>query len=559
MNGSKRVYTHDTLVYPLFILGFLLLLTQIKSAANLYDEGLVLTNAERIRAGELPYRDFWTMYGPGYFYLLAGLFSLVEPTVLVARLFDTTLRFLLTLEVFLLARNMTSRWVAMIPYAFVTFWLATIRFYSYPAFPATGTLLLAALALHRYLCVGRSRWLFVGGMALGLTALLRLDFGGYGAFGFGLAVALSELHHSGTKGEAGPIRLARVVKAVALLAAGSLFVALPLYSYLLIASDPATVFEYLIVFPATVFPSVRSLPVPPLIPDFGQMTGLEWNDWLRLYLPLATYAVAIVVSIYWRSAGLWRQSDRRLYLGVLFVALTGTGLGLILKATSRYHELHALPTTICAVILATTLAYRIPAGLWRSAPFRIGSAGLAFLFLTGPYVAHFGMLTASGPTSPTACYSQLVRAGCVAISQDQEQVTEYLRAQVPPDEYVFIGNSRHDMIFINDLLLHFLADRRSPTKYTELHPGLATTISVQQAIARDLIEREVKWVVTMQSWESREPNASSISSNVTYLDDYIRDHYWPEMAFGRYQIWRVQPRSDTFRSLRQLRPVHQIL
>ena len=135
MNGLRRARLRAMLLYSLFVLGFLLLFTQIKSAANLCDEGLVLTNAERIRAGEVPYRDFWTMYGPGYFYALAGLFSLVEPTILVARLFDTALRFLLTLEVYLLARTVTSRRVALLPYAFVTFWLATIRFYSYPAFP----------------------------------------------------------------------------------------------------------------------------------------------------------------------------------------------------------------------------------------------------------------------------------------------------------------------------------------------------------------------------------------------------------------------------------------
>ncbi|MCD6285881.1 MAG: hypothetical protein J7M39_08220 [Anaerolineae bacterium] len=128
MSGSRRARLRAILFYLLFVLGFLLLFTQIKSAANLYDEGLVLTNAERIRAGEVPYRDFWTMYGPGYFYALAGLFSLVKPTILVARLFDTALRFLLTLEVYLLSRTVTSRWVALLPYAFVTFWLATIRF-----------------------------------------------------------------------------------------------------------------------------------------------------------------------------------------------------------------------------------------------------------------------------------------------------------------------------------------------------------------------------------------------------------------------------------------------
>ena len=541
MRWPERAFLRRVLFYSLFALGLVLLFSQIKSTANLYDEGLVLTNAERIRHGELPYRDFWTMYGPGYFYALAGLFSLVEPTILAARLLDTILRFLLTLKVYLLARTMTSRWFALIPYALVTFWLATIRFYSYPAFPATGVLLLAALALNVYLQGRRSRWLFLSGMALGLTALLRLDFGGYGAVGFGAAVALFELLPRADTSAGWVARLTRALRAGVVLAAGALLVALPLYGYLLLASGFATVYDVLIVFPATVFRAVRHLPVPPLIPNFGQLTGLQWNDWLRLYLPLAVYVAAIVASLRWWRLRSISSSDRRLTLSILFLALTGTGLGLVVKATSRYHELHALPTTICAVILATALLYRIPGRYWRSAPFKLGFSGMAFLFLTGPYVAHFHILAAPSPTSPLACYSELSRAGCVLVSHDQERVVDYLRAHTDPDEHIFVGNSRHDLIFVNDMLLYFLADRTSPTRYAELHPGLATTLPVQQAIAKDLWDKDVQWVVMMQGWVSQEPNASSISSGVTFLDDYIREHYRTVATLGSYEIWRGTP------------------
>ena len=283
---------------------------------------------------------------------------------------------------------------------------------------------------------------------------------------------------------------------------------------------------------------MRYLPVPPLIPDFRRITGAQWNDWLRLYLPLATYAAAIVVALRW----LWLRpvpaQDRRLPIAVLFLALTGTGLGLVIKATSRYHELHALPTTICAVILATALGYWLPRRLWRSVPFRVGVAGVALLLLGGPYVAHFALLSARGAASPLGCYSTTTRAACVPLGRDQEQVAEYIRAHTSPGEYVFFGNTRHDLVFVNDLLVYFLADRPSPTRYTELHPGLATTLPVQQAIAQDLADKDVRWVVLMKGFDAREPNASSISSGVTYLDDYIRQNYSPETAFGSYQVWR---------------------
>jgi hypothetical protein len=47
--------------------------------------------------------------------------------------------------------------------------------------------------------------------------------------------------------------------------------------------------------------------------------------------------------------------------------------------------------------------------------------------------------------------------------------------------------------------------------------------------------------VIWRSWESREPNASSVSSGVTFLDDYIRARYAPEAGFGAYQVWRRRP------------------
>ncbi len=574
MNRPMRARWRQLILPVLCALAFLLLLMQLKSSANLYDEGLVLVNAERIRHGEIPYRDFWTLYAPGYFYALAALFAVVEPTILAARWFDIVLRFGLVIEVYLLARVMTSRWVALVPAAFVTYWLATIRFYSYPAFPAAGAILLAALALARYLEGRRMRWLFVAGLALGITAILRLDFGGYAAIGFAAAVALAAWRRPGgdtsppspplPRGEGGatspPAPLPRgegggnapppsqgggwgvggrlMARAVALLAGGALLAALPLYAYLVGAAGFATVFEDLVHFPATVFREVRHLPVPPLLPEFGRITGAQWNDWLRLYLPLTVYAAALAVAARWLIVRPVPSADRRFSVGLLCLALTGAGLGLVIKATSRYHELHALPTTICAAVVVTALLYQAPPRLWRSLPFKLAFAGLASLLLTGPYVVHFAMLAARNPTSPAGCYSELPRAGCVPVGRDQAQVAEYIRVQTQPGEYVFFGNARHDLIFVNDLLVYFLADRPSPTKYTELHPGLATTLPVQQTIARELAEKDVRWVVTMKGWESREPNASSISSGVTTLDDAIRANYRPETAFGSYQVWR---------------------
>ena len=194
---------------------------------------------------------------------------------------------------------------------------------------------------------------------------------------------------------------------------------------------------------------------------------------------------------------------------------------------------------IIVLIVAVALAYRIPHRLWRSLPFSVGLTGLAFLLLYGPYILHFtDMFKQTSRYATTGCYARLERAGCVPLGQDQERAAEYVRAQTGPDERIFVGNTRHDLIFVNDLLFYFLAGRPSATRYAELHPGLATTLPIQQAIVQELSSQDVQWVVTLRMWESREPNASSVSSGVTHLDDYIRDHYTTATTFGSYRVLR---------------------
>src|SRR5262244_1605743 len=50
------------------------------------DEGIILQGAERILHGEVPYRDFFSFYTPGSFYLIALLFSVFGDSFAVARI-----------------------------------------------------------------------------------------------------------------------------------------------------------------------------------------------------------------------------------------------------------------------------------------------------------------------------------------------------------------------------------------------------------------------------------------------------------------------------------------
>jgi hypothetical protein len=140
--------------------------------------------------------------------------------------------------------------------------------------------------------------------------------------------------------------------------------------------------------------------------------------------------------------------------------------------------------------------------------------------------------------SNLGCLARLEWSQCIPRSADQAQAVEYVRANTSPGEKLYVGLLRHDLIFANDALFYFLAERDSATRYHELHPGVATTRPVQEEIVSDLEQASVPYVVLFSRYENRrEPNESSVSSGVTLLDDYIRDHYRQVEQFGDYMVW----------------------
>src|SRR3972149_5304732 len=104
-------YRHFSLWYGLVLVllfSFLYFLFDITRVVDVYDEGIAVYGAQRLLEGDLPYRDFWTIYAPGQFYALAGLFKVFGSFVLAERLYDTAVRTLVSVTVLLIALRIAS-------------------------------------------------------------------------------------------------------------------------------------------------------------------------------------------------------------------------------------------------------------------------------------------------------------------------------------------------------------------------------------------------------------------------------------------------------------------
>ncbi len=239
------------------------------------------------------------------------------------------------------------------------------------------------------------------------------------------------------------------------------------------------------------------------------------------------------------------------------LALVAVTLVFLLKAWVHVSVIHMAIAQVSSLALMGVLVRPVPGrgaasrallavSLVAAAGFTLSwcFAGLSeaarnLAWVTGPAV--WAPAVAGVPPRSGSCRmpAGLERMACFPIKPADAETVRYVEERTAPGDPVFVGLSRHDKIFINDVLLYFIMNRRPVTKWFTFDPGLQTTAPIQRAMIRDLEQARPKLIVIEDIWADwREPNDSAISSGVTLLDDYIRRAYEPVAAFGVNTIMR---------------------
>lgn len=84
------------------LLAFLYYSFFVNKGIVLYDEGYYLHIAERISNGEVPYKDFFLQFSPGYFYVLAFLYKIFGSSVIIGRYLTLVICLLIIFLTFLI-------------------------------------------------------------------------------------------------------------------------------------------------------------------------------------------------------------------------------------------------------------------------------------------------------------------------------------------------------------------------------------------------------------------------------------------------------------------------
>jgi hypothetical protein len=532
----------------LFMAALAVLLLAMERDLNIYDEGLVLVGAMRVADGQIPHRDFYAIYGPAQFYGLAGLFKLFAPSVFCERLWDTVVRALATVFVFLIVDKFGARREAYFAYGASLIWLSFFASYGYPIFPALLFALISAFfIIHVFQGGRRALMLLASGASVGLVTLFRYDVG------FATIVTESSVLGAYVLTQRNTIRenLFVLVRILLPYSLGFAAVFLPVaVGYLIYAPLADFVFD-IVSYPNEYYARMRSLPFP----TWREL--VESPDQIAIYLPIGVWAAALVILFRGKAS---RPNEPLEHMKAssaywMMILLGALSMVFYLKGLVRVSVIHMALSIIPALaLLAMAAKHRLNGDrvtvvvIWFCIFFAAVPTWSATKTVRGRISQNIDELMRSSmwnappteeQTKAGSCRvaNDLERIACFKLDKNRIDAVRFLQENTKANEVIFSGLTRHDKIFVNDMMLYFVAKRLPATKWAQFDPGLQTTAAIQNEMASELEGKKPQFVVLESDWDNvKEPNASALSSGVTILDDYIRLHYETVRQYGSISV-----------------------
>jgi len=517
-----------------------------------YDEGLIVFGAIRIMNGDVPYRDFYANYGPAQFYVLAALFKVFGPSILVHRVWDTVVRAAIVMLVYAVFARMENPRTGMIAAVASAIWLSAFGTYGYPVFPC---LLLSILSIYFVLpayCreAGRTPLLLAGG-CIGVVALFRHDVGAMAGIAHIAALILLYIKVRLD----GVVRSPKLIPAVSTIVAAALIVAVPAWSALMLVS-PSEMLRDLIIVPMETYARMRSLPFPSLSALAADLAKFKWDSVINggVFLPAISGLTGIAIGLH--SWGLRAPIDGKkatatmdcTRCGALFL-IACFSLFFALKGVVRVSVIHMalaiVPSllTACLVwLLARGSRYAQLLAVVLAVPTTLASVGAARCDYWNLMKNKEWVLNSAEAGDKCHTGAGLERLGCFRLDEHELTAIRYVQVRTADNERIFVGLTNHDRIVVNDVLFSFLSKRLSATKWHHFDPGVQTTREIQSEMAVELEAVKPKVIVLRSDWSDlREPNESSISSGVSVLDDFIRARYVLAATFASIQVYELRP------------------
>ena len=506
----------------------------LRRGVNLSDEGFLLQQSLDMLSGKVLYRDIEMFIAPGIWFLVAGLFQLVEPSVLASRTVAGVSYFAVAAVVFRIVQRQIGGSAGVRAGAACLFFYAALAVWSFPhwtwAWYSPYSILFALLAMQMLLAWRddrRARRLIVVGVYVGLTAIFKQNYGFFALAGCGVGVIALRIEKHEPWGS-----LVRDVLFDGLrIGAGVAIAVLPLLVYFGVHGALYSIYDRFLLYPLE-FTTAANIPYLPFsaLFDHGlfedRITSTNYLSQLALSTPAGITLLPGPTTIHLLHALLYWAPPVVLLLGVvlafrrdgvdgpLLVSTAVSGfvfLGIFPRADFTHLVTVYQPLFVTAALvwhrLWTRWGDRAALG-WGSAVVGIAAFG-AYGLSAAAWLAYLvAAMTDPLPQKRGGVLVQKITA--VGINQ----LVEVVRAHTEEGEPFF---GIPDMAMIN-----FLAERPVPGSQYQTYAhmiardeGALTTRQLDAAGVRFAIAR-------YDNVLSTEPR---LSRYAPILDDYLARHF----------------------------------
>jgi 4-amino-4-deoxy-L-arabinose transferase-like glycosyltransferase len=489
------------------------------------DEGIILQGAQRILRGEVLYRDFFSFFTPGSYYLLAALFKTFGNSLMVARTALVVFGGVFSVVTYLLARRVCRRSSAFTVACIVSLTSLPYRFMALHNWDST---LWACLAVYSCVRMIESRaiaWAVAGGTFTSLTFLFEQSKGGGLALGLGVGLLTISLIHR--------TQPAFTKASFIALLAGA---AWPMIGTLVwfYAKDSLQPMFSAWLWPLDHYSLANRVP-------YGYQ---NWSDATRQSffggpLPDAFFSFLVVSPLLFvpllpllalAQLGYWIVRMRRrtvspekgCYYVLISSALSGLLVSVIIVRADNIHFIYMQP--LFSVVLAWIFDGRdIPGQLFRKVK----------PLITAYLVAAFFLMSAAVLVRSVAGVSVVETARGAITVRGEDTVIEYVRRHVSPGETVLV----HPYL----PLYYYLTETFSPGRYEYLQPGLHSPEQFQEMVGT-LSMGKVRTVLLELSFSEKIPTSwpnTPISAILKDpVSDYVLQHYRTCKVLHSPEAWR---------------------
>jgi len=530
-----------------------------------YDECALALGGRLVAAGALPYRDFYTTYGPLGYTLMAPLVRAFNPGIAVRGAQCATGIVLGTaslLAAWALDRRRRSTWIGLLG-----FWLAASTTLLQPHFlpfaVAAGALAAALLARRADSPRTSLAWLMVAGAALGILALLRPAFAIYTAGAITASFFLIP-------------QTVRAWRAACLLAGVTGLLTMLLWSVLYHDITPGDFYAAAVRIPALLARSSARFFFPAFLGSAGATAQLFYfglalgglhaaaHGWVlrvgsrtsRLFVWLGAAVAASAPALF---AATQKPGPVATTVTIAVVGLAAAAIAAARVELGASRRLAAAAT--CGLAADAFLHYLLSrpdvAHYSSSLAFAVAGAALAVPTLAGSrrWVAAALVVVGAAPLlfypicpSPIAKFPSVLAAPpgrwpAAGFPTEAVKAVELADARASGRGRFVAVASSHERTEASAVVLFLLSHRPPYTRWWAYDPGVQSSPMLQAMMSRELDASGSRTAVVWDARALEDPRFPRPEGAATAFDRHVRELY--PVVIGRFGAFEVREVRDT--------------